>query len=58
MGLWASAFRVKSPAQAPISFVQFFVCFFNEANTLKSSLILIYAFQEQSINTQKDGIKP
>ncbi len=32
--------------------------FFNEADTLESSSILIYSFQEQSIYTQSDGKKP
>jgi hypothetical protein len=32
--------------------------FFKEADALESSSILIYCFQEQSINTQLDGEKP
>jgi len=31
--------------------------FFNKADTLESSSILIYYYQEQSIYTQKDGAK-
>jgi hypothetical protein len=32
--------------------------FFDEADTLESSSILIYLFREQSMYTQKDGGKP
>jgi len=32
--------------------------FFNEADTLESSSILIYSFQEQSIYTQKVWLTP
>jgi hypothetical protein len=34
------------------------IAFFNEADTLESSSILIYSLQEQSIYTQEDGAKP